>query len=148
MIKTIAKEAGIVILLLVAVALILGIIFYEYIPNNKTVPAKIEAYTLPEEIKAELQEGMTEEQNIVRTYYIDSTDLSAYESTNEYDKGKANPFADYTANTSDGNNTSNNNSNNNNSNNNSNNSNVNNNTNENNMKNTNGSEVFFNTSGK
>lgn len=134
MIKTIAKEAGIVILLLIAVALALGILFYEYIPTNKTVPIKIEAYTVPEDIKEELQETVEEGQNIVRTYYIDSSDLSMYETTKEYDKGKANPFADYTTNTTSGNNIAN--------------SNSNNNTAGNNTQNINNSEVFFNTNGK
>lgn len=95
MIKTIIKEGGIVLLLLVAVALILGIIFYEYIPNNKTVPIRIEEYALSEDIQNELKESVSEGQNIVKTFYIDSTDLDLYESTNDYDKGKANPFADY-----------------------------------------------------
>ena len=134
MIKTIAKEAGIVILLLIVIALILGILFYDYIPTNKTVPIKIEAYTLPDDIKEELKSSTTEEQNIVRTYYVDSSDLSVYESTKDYDKGKANPFGDYTTNTSVVSNTTNNSSNNN--------------KNENNIKNTNTSEVFFNTPGK
>lgn len=97
MVKTIAKETGIVILLLIVIALVLGILFYEYIPTNKTVPAKIEEYTLPQEVKNELEGSMVEEQNIVRTYYIDSSDLSIYEASNDYDKGKANPFADYTS---------------------------------------------------
>lgn len=96
MIKTIVKETGIVILLLIAVALVLGILFYEYIPTSKTVPVKVQAYTLPEDIQNELKETMSSGQNIVRTYYIDSTDLSLYESTNDYDKGKQNPFQDYT----------------------------------------------------
>ena len=96
MFKTIIKEFGIVILLLVAVILLLAILFYDYIPNNKTVPIKIEPYIVPEDIKQELENSIADEQNIVRTYYIDSTDLDLYESTNDYDKGKANPFADYT----------------------------------------------------
>lgn len=99
MTKTIIKEIGIVILLLIAVSLILAIIFYDYIPNNKTVPVKIQAYNIPEDIKQELEASVLNEQNIVRTYYIDSSDLDLYESTNDYDKGKANPFADYTENT-------------------------------------------------
>lgn len=98
MIKTIIKETGIIILLLVALVLILGIIFYDYIPNNKIVPVKVEEYPLSEDIKEELKESISEEgQNIVKTFYIDSSDLDLYESTNEYDKGKANPFVDYTA---------------------------------------------------
>ena len=94
MAKIIIKETGILLLLLVAIALILGILFYDYIPNNKTLPTKVEAYAFPEDIKEELNESLDNlEQNIVRTYYIDSDDLSLYESKNDYDKGKANPFA-------------------------------------------------------
>lgn len=98
MVKTIIKETGIVILLLVALVLVLGIIFYDYIPNNKEVPVKVKEYPLSEDIKVELRESISaeEEQSIVKTFYIDSSDLDLYESTNEYDKGKANPFVDYT----------------------------------------------------
>ena len=95
MAKTIVKEIGIALLLLIAIALVLGILFYDYIPNNKTVPIKIQAYEMPEDVKTELEEAIPEEQNIVRTYYIDSTDLNSYEATNDYDKGKPNPFALY-----------------------------------------------------
>ena len=95
MAKTILKEGGIVILLLLAIGLVLGIIFYDYIPSSKTIPAKIETYAFPEDIKEELSESMDNiEQNIVRTYYIDSQDLSLYEVKKEYNKGKVNPFAD------------------------------------------------------
>ena len=139
MVKTIAKETGIVILLLIVVALVLGIIFYDYIPTNKTVPAKIEEYTLPQEVKTELEASMSEEQNIVRTYYIDSSDLSIYEATNDYDKGKANPFADYSVEVTEENTTNTNSVGSNKPNNNSNNTGG--------AQNTN-SEAFFNTSGK
>ena len=95
MAKTILKEGGIVILLLVAIVLVLGIIFYDYIPSSKTIPAKVETYAFPEDVKEELSESMDNiEQNIVRTYYIDSQDLSLYEVKKEYNKGKVNPFAD------------------------------------------------------
>ncbi|MBQ2917324.1 MAG: hypothetical protein IJE59_04045 [Clostridia bacterium] len=115
MIKTIIKEAGIVLLLLIAVALILGIIFYEYIPSNKTVPIKVEEYALSEDIKNELKESVSEGQNIIKTFYIDSSDLELYEATKDYNKGKPDPFADYTANeASNTNNTTNNNANSNN----------------------------------
>ena len=95
MVKTILKEAGIVVLLLIAIALVLRIILDGYLPNDKTVPQKVETYAFPEDIKEELSESLqNEEQNIVRTYYIDSEDLSLYEYRNEYDKGKVNPFAE------------------------------------------------------
>lgn len=95
MTKTIIKEIGIVLLLLIAILLLMAILFYDYFPNSKTVPVKVQAYNIPEDIKQELGNSIDDEQNIVRTYYIDNSDLDLYESTNDYDKGKANPFADY-----------------------------------------------------
>ena len=59
------------------------------------MPAKVESYAFPEDVKEELSESMDNiEQNIVRTYYIDSQDLSLYETKKEYNKEKANPFAE------------------------------------------------------
>lgn len=144
--KTIIKEIGIVVLILLAVSLLLAIVFYDYIPNNKTVPIKIQAYDIPEDVKQELSEVAINEQNIIRTYYIDSTDLDLYESTNDYDKGKANPFADYTT-TESGNttNSSNGNLNNNTVNNNNQNSNENQQNTQNNLKQ---NEVYITTPGK
>ena len=72
--KTILKELMIVILLIIAIGLLLTIIFYQYIPNNKTVPIKMQAYELPDDVKTE--------------------------STKDYNKGKPNPFSDYGANNS------------------------------------------------
>ena len=112
MTKTIFFFIGIVLMLLIAVALLLAIIFYDYVPNNKIVPAKIQAYEMPNDIQEELKESVSGEQNIVVTRYIDNADLDAYESTNDYNKGKVNPFADYTEKTPSnitGNNTANNN---------------------------------------
>ncbi len=106
MAKSIFKEIGIVLLLLIAVGLVLAIIFYDYIPNNKTVPMKIEGYKVPEDVKQELEAAGVQEENIVKTFYIDSTDLNAYETTKEYNKGKANPFADYSTDETGNNNTS------------------------------------------
>ena len=53
MIKSIIKEIIIVLLLLVAVVLALGVLFYDYIPMNKIVPS-VASYTTSEEIKKEL----------------------------------------------------------------------------------------------
>ena len=94
MLKTVLKEVGIAVLLLIAISLLFGILLYEYIPNNKTVPAKVEAYAFPSEIERELSSSLKGEQEIVRTFYIDSTDLNSYEYAREYNKGKANPFSD------------------------------------------------------
>ncbi len=109
MAKSIIKEIGIIILLAIAVVLVLAVLLYEYIPNNKSVPVKIQPYDMPEDVQQELQ-TITEEQENVRTYYIDDSDLNVYESTNEYNKGKQNPFQDYEQETSgNGNTTGNNN---------------------------------------
>lgn len=145
--KTIIKEIGIVLLLLLAVSLLLAIVFYDYIPNNKTVPVKIQSYDIPEDIKKELSEAGLNEQRIVETHYIDDKDLDVYESTNDYDKGKANPFADYTITSTSSENTTNSNGNTNTSINN-NNQNSNNNNEQNTQNNLRQNEVYINTPGK
>ena len=53
MVKSVLKEICIILLLSVAILLILGIIFYEYIPINQTVPTR-EAYVTSENVKAEI----------------------------------------------------------------------------------------------
>ena len=69
-----------------------------YIPNNKTVPTALKQYELAPEAQEELNETMSRSsENIVKTYYIDSSDLSVYASTKDYNKGKVNPFEDYTS---------------------------------------------------
>jgi len=98
MIKSIIKEVIIFLLLLVSIALILGVLFYDYIPINKTVPSKVEPYKIPADIQNELNASAQEGQNIIKTLTIDSTELKQYEYTNQYDKGKTNPFAKYAQN--------------------------------------------------
>lgn len=92
MVKVIFKEILMVILLLVAIALILAIVFYEYIPTSKVLPAKVIEYKIPQELEKELNESILAEDNIIRSYQIDSQDLKIYESTKDYSKGKINPF--------------------------------------------------------
>lgn len=117
--KTIFKEIIIVLLLILAIVLVLGIFFYDYIPMNKVVP-KIEQYEPPKNVKEELEEEVEEKEDeiapIVRE--INGSDLNLYEKTKDYQKGKVNPFADTSSgtvtsgntNTPNGNNTNNNNS--------------------------------------
>lgn len=91
--KSIIREILIIILLCVAIALILCIVFYNYIPSNITVPSKIEAYTTSNTIKNEINEEVAEypKQNIV--FEITDSDLTLYKQSQSYDPGKANPFA-------------------------------------------------------
>lgn len=100
MAKSIFKECIIFLLLLVVIALILGILFYNYIPSNKTVPVALKQYELSEDAQEELKETMSQSsENIVKTYSIGDTDLSVYENSKDYNKGKVNPFEDYTTGT-------------------------------------------------
>ena len=81
MIKKILKEGIILILLLVAIVLILGVLFYDYIPTGKVVPV-VEQYQTSQDIKNEIQETVvTENQEIIVTYEIDNTDLKDRKST-------------------------------------------------------------------
>ena len=54
MFKSVIKEILIMLLLCVAIVLILGVIFYNYIPTNKAIPNKLAAYTTPENVKTEM----------------------------------------------------------------------------------------------
>lgn len=96
MIKTIIKEAFIILLLLIAIVLIFSILFYEYIPTNKTIPSKL-SYQLPEEIANEMQEAKVEEVNSVNVIYqIDESELKTSQKANSYKPGRINPFASIT----------------------------------------------------
>ena len=80
MIKTILKEIIIMILLCVAIIFILSVLFYDYNPINKIVPNKI-AYSVPENIKNELEEEEKVENKLVvenKVYTIQGSDLNLY----------------------------------------------------------------------
>jgi len=96
MAKTIVKELIILLLISIAILLILGIVLYDYMPNNKVIP-KVKVY----EKSAEMQEAITnakaeEGTKVVLTYEITNSDLNMYERTKQYVAGKDNPFAEYT----------------------------------------------------
>ena len=94
MAKSIVKEIIIILLLLIAAILALGVLFYDYIPNNKTVPS-VQAYKTSDSVSREIAEQITEDEAILVTYRITSDDLKGLEITKEYNKGKANPFSTY-----------------------------------------------------
>ena len=95
MAKSIIKELIIVLLLCLAIILVLGILLYEYVPVAKTIPNEV-SYTTPEEVKEELLTSSDVDENqIVMTYEIDSTDLNNYKKIQNYKPGKANPFSSY-----------------------------------------------------
>ena len=95
MVKSVIKEILIIILLIVAILLILGIMFYEYTPNSKQVPTAVAEYTLSADIEKELNETIKaqETQNIIETYRVDDDDLALDRRKKIYEEGKINPFS-------------------------------------------------------
>lgn len=110
MIKSIIKEILIIMLLVIAILLILGILFYDYVPTTEKIPTAVVEYKLPADMQEELNETLksTETQNLVQTYSVNGEDLHDYEESNDYEKGKPNPFAATVTNEEITNNTSNN----------------------------------------
>lgn len=93
MTKTIVKEIIIALLTCLAILLILSVAFYNFIPANKVVPEAVE-YAPSKEIQTQLNTAVEDNsKEIIITYEVTSQDLDNYERTNEYNPGKANPFA-------------------------------------------------------
>lgn len=96
--KPTIKRVLIGILLFVVILLFFGVLLYDYIPLNQTIPS-VSEYEAPEEVKAQLKEIATEDtSNVILTYEVSDSDLGVYEDTKSYDKGKANPFSSYMSN--------------------------------------------------
>lgn len=91
--KSIIKEILIILLLCLAICLVLGVIFYDYIPTNKVIPSTVEAYKTSNTIKDEITQEIVDypKQNI--TYEITDSVLKVDEQGKKYNPGKANPFA-------------------------------------------------------
>ena len=90
--KAIIKEVIIMLLLLLAIVLALGILFYDYIPISKVVPT-VEEYQTSNTVAESLQNDiLADTTKVIVTREIDGTDLSIYEQSKDYKKGKANPF--------------------------------------------------------
>ena len=109
--KSLSKELFIMALLMMIVVFMIGIIFYEYMPNNKTVPEPI-TYSTASTTTAVLQEiaatasdsssssDSIETQSIIKSYSIGTKELSTAASKQSYTSGKTDPFAEYTGTTS------------------------------------------------
>ena len=95
MAKTILRETIIILLLCLAIILVLGVVLYNYVPNNKIVPEEV-SYAQNEEVKKAIEESVaTQNTQVILTYEIDETDLDNYEKVRDYKPGKANPFSSY-----------------------------------------------------
>lgn len=110
MAKNLIKEIIISLLLCLAIILLLGILLYDYVPATKTVPNPV-SYQTPDSVKQELAESTTiNEEQVIMTYEVDSTDLNNYKRIQNYKPGKANPFSSYETTETSGTNTTTNNS--------------------------------------
>lgn len=92
MIKSIIKETFIMLLLCTAIVLVLGIIFYDYIPSNRVIPTR-EAYVSPENVRSEIDAQITELEKTEVSYEITDSDLNLYKQTSSYKPGKSDPFS-------------------------------------------------------
>lgn len=94
--KTITKQIFIILLTCIAIMLVAALIFYQYIPSNKIVPAKVQAYQTPDSIQAEIEDSTNQElmqQN--ELYEITDSNLEQYKSNKSYNPGKSDPFSEY-----------------------------------------------------
>ena len=96
-VSNIVKEIFIILLLCIAVCLVFGVIFYDYIPNNKVVPSTVEAYKTSNTIRDEISQEIVDypKQNI--TLEITDSDLTIKKQDKSYESGKANPFSSTTS---------------------------------------------------
>jgi len=96
MVKTIIKEICMMLLICLAIALIFGIVFYDYIPVSKVIPNKV-AYTVPEGVQEELNEDVSVQEIKPQeiTYSVTESDLVQYKATTVYQPGNPNPFQAY-----------------------------------------------------
>ena len=93
--KSIIKEIIIILLLCLAIIVVLGLLLYDYVPMAKVVPEPV-SYTTPEDVKEELvQAGEVDDNQVIMTYEVNSSDLNNYEKIKNYNPGKANPFSSY-----------------------------------------------------
>ena len=94
MVKSIIKEIIIILLLLLAVILALGVLFNDYIPNNKTVPS-VSTYKTSDSVQKELDEKIADDETVLVTYEVTSDDLNKLAKNKQYVGGKENPFSTY-----------------------------------------------------
>ena len=88
------KDLIVSLLIVVCIVIILSMLFYDDIALGKVIP-EAEDYTLSTEMQNELEYSKLDDaEEVIVNYYIDASDLKKYEKTNEYVKGKSNPFAD------------------------------------------------------
>lgn len=99
MTKTVIREIIIALLVCLAILLLLCVALYNFIPSNKVIPEKVQ-YTPTKEIQDQLNSTVEDSsEEIIMTYEVTANDLDNFEKKNQYNPGKANPFAAYSPST-------------------------------------------------
>lgn len=92
--KDLIKNIFTSLLIVIAIILLIMVILYSKISVGKVIP-KAEEYILDNKISEELQNmELDKKSEVIITYKLDETDLKQYEKTQEYNKGKKDPFAE------------------------------------------------------
>ena len=88
------KDIIISILIVVCIILLISLFLYNKVSFHEVIP-EAEEYKLSDEMQEALNETNSDQiQNTTTTYSIDAAALKQYEKTQEYSKGKQNPFAE------------------------------------------------------
>lgn len=90
------KEIIIMLLVCFITMLVLAVALYKFLPNKKSVPEIVE-YEVSEQVQDLLEDNIdqrSDEERVLLTYEVTSSDLSGYQVTNDYVPGKSNPFAE------------------------------------------------------
>lgn len=98
----IIKDIIISVLIVTCIVLILVVIFYNKTGLTKFIPES-EEYNMSEEMQNDFTQTAEQEDNTIITYKLDASDLKQVEKTNEYDKGKKNPFSESSEGVNNGN---------------------------------------------
>lgn len=101
MAKNIIKQVMISLLMIIAFGLVIALAFYQFIPSNKIVPTKVQAYSTPQNVAGEIADTATEQkyETVNEVYEVTDADLAKYKSTKSYNPGKSDPFATYSGET-------------------------------------------------
>lgn len=91
------KEITLSILILIVILITMGVVLYDKIPSLKKIP-NAQEYSNSAEATSILEEVVNEETSVaaVKTYNMDKKEINSLSSRAKFEKGKKNPFADYT----------------------------------------------------
>lgn len=91
------KEIVLAILILIVILVTMGIVLYDMLPSLKKIP-KAQEYTKSLEAEKILDEvvNQQESQTAIKRYRMTKAELNSLSNKKRFDKGKSNPFADYT----------------------------------------------------